>query len=175
VTLQNSYRPPSRNVDNDLAEVLFREEMSLLAYSPLAAGMLSGKYLGGSPANARLTLLDAMGMRFRKPMVREAIEAHVALAKKARALAGATRARLCEESLVRRRVDYRCDVDGSARGGHRRGAARARCRHARRLSRPSSSVIRTPRVEAHVRGAAQEASVAQISARIRRRRADHCP
>ena len=45
----------SRNVDNDLAETLFREKMSLLAYSPLAGGVLSGKYLGGAqPAERAL-------------------------------------------------------------------------------------------------------------------------
>ena len=82
VTLQNSYSLVSRNVDNDLAETLFRERMSLLAYSPLAAGLLSGKYLEGSPPNARFTLFEGLGMRFRKPMVREAIEAYVALARK---------------------------------------------------------------------------------------------
>jgi aryl-alcohol dehydrogenase (NADP+) len=83
VTIQNSYSLLSRNVDNDLAETLFREQMSLLAYSPLAAGMLSGKYLeGAQPANARFTLFDGMGIRFRKPMVREAVEAYVALARK---------------------------------------------------------------------------------------------
>jgi aryl-alcohol dehydrogenase-like predicted oxidoreductase len=82
VTLQNSYSLVSRNVDNDLAETLFRERMSLLAYSPLAGGMLSGKYLGGAqPAKARFTLFDSLGLRFRKPMVGEAIEAYVALAK----------------------------------------------------------------------------------------------
>jgi aryl-alcohol dehydrogenase-like predicted oxidoreductase len=82
VTLQNSYSLVSRNVDNDLAETLFREGMSLLAYSPLAGGMLSGKYLGGAqPAKARFTLFDSLGLRFRKPMVGEAIEAYVALAK----------------------------------------------------------------------------------------------
>ena len=83
VTLQNSYSLVSRNVDNDLAEVLFREGMSLLAYSPLAGGMLSGKYLDGAkPDKARFTLFDGLGIRFRKPMVREAIEAYVALARK---------------------------------------------------------------------------------------------
>jgi aryl-alcohol dehydrogenase-like predicted oxidoreductase len=82
VTLQNSYSLISRNVDNDLAETLFREEMSLLAYSPLAAGILSGKYLGGAkPAGARFTLFDSLGIRFRKPMVAEAVEAYSALAK----------------------------------------------------------------------------------------------
>jgi aryl-alcohol dehydrogenase (NADP+) len=81
VTIQNSYSLVSRNVDNDIAEVLFREQMSLLAYSPLAGGMLSGKYLGGSkPAGARFTLFDNFGLRFRKPMVAEAVEAYAALA-----------------------------------------------------------------------------------------------
>jgi aryl-alcohol dehydrogenase-like predicted oxidoreductase len=82
VTLQNSYSLLSRNVDNDLAEALYRERMSLLAYSPLAAGILSGKYMGSAqPAGARFTLFDSLGMRFRKPMVAEAVEAYAALAK----------------------------------------------------------------------------------------------
>ena len=81
VTIQNSYSLVSRSVDNDLAEVLFREKMSLLAYSPLAAGMLSGKYLGGAqPPNSRFTLFDGLGQRFRKPMVTEAIDAYAQLA-----------------------------------------------------------------------------------------------
>jgi aryl-alcohol dehydrogenase-like predicted oxidoreductase len=83
VTIQNSYSLVSRSVDNDLAEVLFREKMSLLAYSPLAAGMLSGKYLGGAkPPNTRFTLFDGLGQRFRKPMVFEAIDAYTQLAKR---------------------------------------------------------------------------------------------
>jgi len=83
VTIQNSYSLLSRNVDNDLAEALFRERMSLLAYSPLAGGMLSGKYRGGArPPNARFTLFDGLGARFRKPIVPEAIEAYAALAQR---------------------------------------------------------------------------------------------
>ncbi|MEP6942509.1 MAG: aldo/keto reductase [Betaproteobacteria bacterium] len=83
VTIQNSYSLVSRNVDNDLAEVLFREKMSLLAYSPLAAGMLSGKYLGGAkPPGARFTLFDTLGQRFRKPMVVEAIDAYAEVARR---------------------------------------------------------------------------------------------
>ena len=70
MTIQNSYSLVSRNVDNDLAEMLFREQMSLLAYSPLAGGMLTGKYLGGAkPPSARFTLFDGLGVRFRKPIV----------------------------------------------------------------------------------------------------------
>jgi len=83
VSLQNSYSLVSRNTDNDIAEVLFREKMSLLAYSPLAAGLLSGKYIGGAqPAGARFTLFDNLGARFRKPIVAEAIDAYAALAKR---------------------------------------------------------------------------------------------
>ena len=83
VTLQNSYSLVSRNVDNDLAETLFRENMSLLAYSPLAAGILSGKYLGGArPEGARFTLFDSLGVRFRPAVVSEAVEAYAALAKR---------------------------------------------------------------------------------------------
>ena len=83
VTLQNSYSLLSRNVDNDLAESLFRQNMSLLAYSPLAAGILSGKYMGGAkPAGARFTLFDSLGMRFRKPYVSEAVDAYASLARR---------------------------------------------------------------------------------------------
>jgi aryl-alcohol dehydrogenase-like predicted oxidoreductase len=83
VTIQNSYSLVSRNVDNDLAETLFRENMSLLAYSPLAGGILSGKYSGGvKPANARFTLFDSLGVRFRPPVVAEAVDAYAALAKR---------------------------------------------------------------------------------------------
>jgi aryl-alcohol dehydrogenase-like predicted oxidoreductase len=83
VTIQNSYSLVSRNLDNDLAEVLFRERMSLLAYSPLAGGLLTGKYAGGArPPQARYTLFDDLGARFRKPIVHEAADAYVALAKR---------------------------------------------------------------------------------------------
>ena len=83
VTLQNSYSLLSRNVDNDLAETLFREGMSLLAYSPLGAGILSGKYRNGAqPPAARFTRFDGLGLRFRKPPVPEAVEAYAVLARK---------------------------------------------------------------------------------------------
>ena len=68
VTTQNSYSLVSRGADSDLAEALYREKMSLLAYSPLAGGVLTGKYLGGAqPPDARFTLFDDFGVRFRKP------------------------------------------------------------------------------------------------------------
>jgi aryl-alcohol dehydrogenase (NADP+) len=83
VTIQNSCSLVSRGVDNDLAETLFREKMSLLAYSPLGGGILAGKYLAGAqPPGARYTQFDGVGARFRKPIVHEASEAYAALAKR---------------------------------------------------------------------------------------------
>ena len=82
LTTQNSYSLVSRDADHDMAEVLFRERVSLLAYSPLAGGMLTGKYLGGAmPQNARFTLFDNFSVRYRKPMVREAVAAYAEIAK----------------------------------------------------------------------------------------------
>ena len=83
VTVQNSYSLVSRSADGDLAEALFRTSVSLLAYSPLAGGMLSGKYLrGAKPPEGRFTRFDRLGMRFRKPIVPEAIDAWQALAER---------------------------------------------------------------------------------------------
>jgi aryl-alcohol dehydrogenase (NADP+) len=82
VTLQNSYSLVSRNVDDDLTEVLFRERMSLLAYSPLAGGLLTGKYRGGArPDGARYAMFDNLGARFRKPLVADAVEACAGIAE----------------------------------------------------------------------------------------------
>ncbi len=83
VTVQESYSLVSRRADVDMAEALFREGMSLLAYSPLAAGMLTGKYMDGArPANARHTLFENAGVRYRKPLVQEAITEYARLAQR---------------------------------------------------------------------------------------------
>lgn len=49
-TIQNPYSLLNRTYEVGLAEVGIREEVGLLAYSPLAFGMLSGKYLEGGNA-----------------------------------------------------------------------------------------------------------------------------
>ncbi|MGB1221675.1 MAG: aldo/keto reductase, partial [Alcanivoracaceae bacterium] len=57
VSIQNPYSLLNRSFEVGLAEVAHREDVGLLAYSPLAFGMLSGKYRHDSwPENARLTL-----------------------------------------------------------------------------------------------------------------------
>lgn len=56
-TIQNPYSMLNRNFEINLAEVAMREDVKLMAYSPLAFGVLSGKYLGGNmPENSRLKL-----------------------------------------------------------------------------------------------------------------------
>jgi aryl-alcohol dehydrogenase-like predicted oxidoreductase len=56
-TIQNNWSLLNRRFEDELAEVCRRESVSLLAYSPLAGGVLSGKYQGGAmPTPARFTL-----------------------------------------------------------------------------------------------------------------------
>ena len=57
ITVQNAYNLLNRRDEIGLSEVLLREEVGYLAYSPLAFGVLAGKYLNHQkPANARVTL-----------------------------------------------------------------------------------------------------------------------
>ena len=82
VTVQNSFNLVSRGAEYDLAETLYREHVSLLAYSPLGGGMLTGKYLGGArPAGARFTEYSNLTARVGTPLAREAVEAYAALAR----------------------------------------------------------------------------------------------
>jgi aryl-alcohol dehydrogenase-like predicted oxidoreductase len=57
ITIQNPYNLLNRLFEVGLAEISHREDLGLLAYSPLGFGTLSGKYLGGrKPENGRITL-----------------------------------------------------------------------------------------------------------------------
>ena len=59
VSIQNPYSLLNRSFEVGLAEFAHREQIGLLAYSPLAFGVLSGKYLDGAkPKDARLTLFS---------------------------------------------------------------------------------------------------------------------
>jgi aryl-alcohol dehydrogenase-like predicted oxidoreductase len=58
-SIQNAYSLLNRSFESGLSEMSLREQVGLLAYSPLAFGVLSGKYLDGQrPADARLTLFS---------------------------------------------------------------------------------------------------------------------
>ncbi|MDP1730437.1 MAG: aldo/keto reductase [Devosia sp.] len=80
-TIQNEYNFLRRYYDMDLAELAFHEDVGLLAYSPLAAGAISGKYLGGAlPPGTRGALA---GSAYRNNALTEpAIRAYIALARK---------------------------------------------------------------------------------------------
>jgi aryl-alcohol dehydrogenase-like predicted oxidoreductase len=55
-TIQNNYSLIARRFEDELAQVCRGEQVSLLAYSPIAGGVLSGKYLNGAwPAGARFS------------------------------------------------------------------------------------------------------------------------
>ena len=71
---------PQCRLEIGLAELAYREDVGLLAYSPLAQGFLTGKYRNGArPKGARLTLFNRGG-RYQKPGAEEAVEAYLALA-----------------------------------------------------------------------------------------------
>jgi aryl-alcohol dehydrogenase (NADP+) len=82
ISIQNAYNLLNRVFDSALAEASYRENIGLLAYSPLGFGLLSGKYLHGEPENARVTLFKGFGQRYLKPNVNEAVDAYVEIAQK---------------------------------------------------------------------------------------------
>ena len=81
VSIQNAYNLINRTFEMGLAEFAERDAVGLLAYSPLAQGYLTGKYMGGArPPGARTTLFER-AQRYEKPGVEAAIAAYLALAK----------------------------------------------------------------------------------------------
>jgi len=81
-SIQNAYNLLNRLFEQGLAEVSLQEDISLLAYSPIAGGALSGKYLGGKlPKGSRQQLFPGFASRYRKPGVDPAIRKYLALAE----------------------------------------------------------------------------------------------
>jgi len=82
-SIQNAYNLLNRTFEIGLAEIAARDDVGLLAYSPLGQGYLTGKYRGGArPAGARGTLFNR-GQRYEKPGAAEAIDAYLDLARDA--------------------------------------------------------------------------------------------
>jgi aryl-alcohol dehydrogenase-like predicted oxidoreductase len=80
ISVQNPYSLLNRSYEVGLAEISWREQCGLLAYSPLGFGVLSGKYLhGASPDGARLTLFPDYS-RYSSPQALSATEKYVELA-----------------------------------------------------------------------------------------------
>lgn len=81
VSVQNEYSLVCRHYDLDFAELSHHEDMSLLAWSPLAAGLLSGKYTGGAvPEGSRWTIQENLNKRANLQSVAATAE-YVALAR----------------------------------------------------------------------------------------------
>lgn len=81
VSIQNPYNLLNRTFEVGLAEIAAREQCGLLAYSPLAFGMLSGKYENGArPAGARITEFSRF-TRYTNPQAQAACSAYVSLAR----------------------------------------------------------------------------------------------
>ena len=83
VSIQNVYSLVNRVFDVANSEVSIRENCGLLAYSPLAGGRLSGKYIGNKkPKNARYTIWPRRFSRHHTQRGEIAIESYFNLAKK---------------------------------------------------------------------------------------------
>lgn len=82
VSIQNAYNLLNRVFDSALAEASYRENVGLLAYSPLAFGFLTGKYLQGDHGQTRITLFERFGQRYLKPRVNEAVAAYAEVAQR---------------------------------------------------------------------------------------------
>lgn len=82
ITIQNSYSLLNRTFEGDLAEISLRENIGLLAYSPMAFGVLSGKYIKGKAAdNARLKLFPRFA-RYSSEQSTEATKRYMVIAEK---------------------------------------------------------------------------------------------
>ncbi|GLT16070.1 NADP(H)-dependent aldo-keto reductase [Vibrio algivorus] len=82
ISIQNPYNLLNRSFEIGLSEISHHEGVELLAYSPLAFGVLSGKYLNGSrPDGARCSLFERF-VRYFTPQGEAATQAYIDIAKK---------------------------------------------------------------------------------------------
>ena len=81
VAVQNEYSLLCRMADTDVAEACVNEEIDMFAFSPLACGLLTGKYQGGSvPEGSRMSLNGDLGGR-KTERVFPAVDAYLAVAR----------------------------------------------------------------------------------------------
>ncbi|HYC03360.1 MAG TPA: aldo/keto reductase [Azospirillaceae bacterium] len=82
VSIQNAYNLLNRTFEQDLAEVSLREDVGLLAYSPMGGGTLSGKYLNGALPPGSRRAIDPRPSRYNKPRGAAATAAYVEIARR---------------------------------------------------------------------------------------------
>lgn len=81
-SIQNGYNLINRTFEFGMTEIAYREKVGLLAYSPLAFGHLSGKYVADSAAQGRVNLFPGYAQRYTKPSVPPASREYAELAKR---------------------------------------------------------------------------------------------
>jgi aryl-alcohol dehydrogenase-like predicted oxidoreductase len=84
ITIQNAYSLLNRVFEGDMAEISMRENIGLLAYSPMAFGVLSGKYIKGTAnENSRLKLFPRFS-RYSSEQSTQATNAYLKLAEESK-------------------------------------------------------------------------------------------
>lgn len=82
ISIQNGYHLANRCFESGLDETCHREEVGMLAYSPLAFGQLTGKYIENPQAEGRLTHFPpSWSPRYLRPLVLEATKRYMKIAK----------------------------------------------------------------------------------------------
>jgi aryl-alcohol dehydrogenase-like predicted oxidoreductase len=82
VSIQNAYNLLNRSYETDINEACFRENVGLMAYSPLAFGQLSAKYVDDANAAGRLNLFGKdWSPRYVRPVVYDAVARYAKLAR----------------------------------------------------------------------------------------------
>jgi aryl-alcohol dehydrogenase-like predicted oxidoreductase len=80
IALQNEYSLLCRLADTDISELLHHDDVTMLAYSPLAAGLLTGKYQEGeAPEGSRMSINGDLGGRW-TPRAQPAVQSYLDLA-----------------------------------------------------------------------------------------------
>lgn len=83
VSIQNAYHLMNRTFEAGLSEVCHHSKVGLLAYSPLAFGWLTGKFIANPNAQGRITLFPGFGQRYNKVNVPAATQEYVRIAQEA--------------------------------------------------------------------------------------------
>jgi aryl-alcohol dehydrogenase-like predicted oxidoreductase len=82
VSVQNPYNLLNRAYDVGMSEISCREKVGLLAYSPLAIGYLTGKYMDNKkPKNSRIDLFGDFWTRYKEENAKKAVEDYYKIAK----------------------------------------------------------------------------------------------
>ena len=83
ISIQNGYHLANRSFESGLDETCYRENVGMLAYSPLAFGQLTGKYVDDPKAKGRLTHFPPeWSPRYLRPRVVEATKRYMQIARK---------------------------------------------------------------------------------------------